>query len=530
MADHGKGTNYALSRSLADSVPYKQVITNPPLFKRTLEKLHDSLGTNLQIPNLRGKELNLHRLFWEVTCRGGILKVIKDQKLNEVHAVFPEITYGSTLLQLYNSLLYQYEQLYYGGEDRNSLSDAPPPSVSLETIFEDVFGPEEPFSGPSVHTDRLNPVRKPIDSLPDSSSDTSPTATYEQVIMNPHLFKVTLEKLHATLGTDLEIPILGGQKLELHRLFLEVTSRGGIHKVLKDRKLDEVSAVFPAITDANTLLQLYYTLLDQYEKIYFKGKVRRSPSADPQPSSSARPEATVGATQQRESNNVPLLSLGSFKESVLDQCDNDAINWNDNATDCNSPWTVQKPTSLVIKERQPPAKAQVVATQQTEKNNITSTKNSIEKLSPGRFKIHLRSPSAGHQPSSLGGTVTVPGTVLPSAEVKMIAAQWDTISSHEKQDMTTQLLADTVDTTLKRIYSNVEGKCENTEKEDRAAKLSRADEIIAAQGDGISKHEKQDMTTQFLADTLKRICSNVEGKCENTEKENRATKLSRGAR
>ncbi|XP_050944694.1 high mobility group B protein 15-like [Cucumis melo] len=39
-----------------------------------------------------------------------------------------------------------------------------------------------------------------------------------------------LEKLHSLMGTKFMIPIIGGKELDLHRLFVEVTSRGGIEK------------------------------------------------------------------------------------------------------------------------------------------------------------------------------------------------------------------------------------------------------------------------------------------------------------
>ncbi|KAK7281500.1 hypothetical protein RIF29_09555 [Crotalaria pallida] len=66
----------------------------------------------------------------------------------------------------------------------------------------------------------------------------TPLAKYEEVTTNPKLFMLTLEKLHASMGTKFMIPIIGGKELDLCRLFVEVTSRGGIEK----RKLHHFSA------------------------------------------------------------------------------------------------------------------------------------------------------------------------------------------------------------------------------------------------------------------------------------------------
>ncbi|KAJ1443288.1 High mobility group box domain [Sesbania bispinosa] len=63
-----------------------------------------------------------------------------------------------------------------------------------------------------------------------SHSYPTPLARYEEVVRNPKLFMFTLEKLHASMGTKFMIPIIGGKELDLHRLFVEVTSRGGIEK------------------------------------------------------------------------------------------------------------------------------------------------------------------------------------------------------------------------------------------------------------------------------------------------------------
>ncbi|XP_021291222.1 high mobility group B protein 15 isoform X1 [Herrania umbratica] len=100
-----------------------------------------------------------------------------------------------------------------------------------------------------------------------------PLARYEDVAASPKLFMSTLEKLHATMGTKFMIPIIGGKELDLHRLFVEVTSRGGIEKIISERRWKEVTAIFnfpSTATNASFVLRKYYvSLLYHYEQIYF---------------------------------------------------------------------------------------------------------------------------------------------------------------------------------------------------------------------------------------------------------------------
>ncbi|KAE9604522.1 putative transcription factor & chromatin remodeling ARID-HMG family [Lupinus albus] len=100
-----------------------------------------------------------------------------------------------------------------------------------------------------------------------------PLAKYEEVTTNPKLFMLTLEKLHASMGTKFMIPIIGGKELDLCRLFLEVTSRGGIEKIIKERRWKEVTSVFnfpSTATNASFVLRKYYSsLLYHYEQIYY---------------------------------------------------------------------------------------------------------------------------------------------------------------------------------------------------------------------------------------------------------------------
>jgi hypothetical protein len=52
-------------------------------------------------------------------------------------------------------------------------------------------------------------------------------ATHQEVVASKELFLDTLNKFHAALGAKLlAIPKIGGKALDLHFLYVEVTSRG----------------------------------------------------------------------------------------------------------------------------------------------------------------------------------------------------------------------------------------------------------------------------------------------------------------
>nr|VDD08473.1 unnamed protein product [Brassica rapa] len=101
----------------------------------------------------------------------------------------------------------------------------------------------------------------------------TPEATYEAVVADSKLFMGSLERLHSQLGTKFMVPIIGGKDLELHKLFIEVTSRGGIIKIIHERRWKEVTSKFafpPTATNASYVMRKYYfSLLKNYEQIYF---------------------------------------------------------------------------------------------------------------------------------------------------------------------------------------------------------------------------------------------------------------------
>ncbi|KAL7618179.1 hypothetical protein Lser_V15G02758 [Lactuca serriola] len=112
-----------------------------------------------------------------------------------------------------------------------------------------------------------------------------PIARYEDVVVNQKLFMDTLGNFHAAMGTKFMIPIVGGKDLDLHRLFVEVTSRGGIKRVLGEKKWREVTNSFnfpPSATNASFILRKYYmSLIHHFEQVYyFKAKAWTPVSTD----------------------------------------------------------------------------------------------------------------------------------------------------------------------------------------------------------------------------------------------------------
>ncbi|KAH0739104.1 hypothetical protein KY290_037809 [Solanum tuberosum] len=111
-----------------------------------------------------------------------------------------------------------------------------------------------------------------------------PLVTYENVVASPQLFMETLQKLHADMRTKFMIPVIGGKALDLHRLFVEVTTRGGLSKVLGEKRWKEVTLVFSfpsSATNASFILRKYYiSLLFHYERLYYFKAKYWTPSPD----------------------------------------------------------------------------------------------------------------------------------------------------------------------------------------------------------------------------------------------------------
>ncbi|XP_010252902.1 PREDICTED: high mobility group B protein 10 [Nelumbo nucifera] len=144
----------------------------------------------------------------------------------------------------------------------------------------------------------------------------SPVAEYEEVVQNAEMFMETLKDLHRSLGTKFMVPTMGGKSLDLHRLFVEVTSRGGLEKVIRDRKWRDVITIFnfpSTITNASFVLRKYYiSLLHHYEQLYFFRK--NSPSIQASDSVPKSPVSCTGATPSTSEKQTTTDQLAGTSE------------------------------------------------------------------------------------------------------------------------------------------------------------------------------------------------------------------------
>ncbi|KAL2335831.1 hypothetical protein Fmac_010277 [Flemingia macrophylla] len=104
----------------------------------------------------------------------------------------------------------------------------------------------------------------------------APTASYQDIVRDASLFWEKLQAFHESLGTKYKVSTVGGKPLDLHRLFVEVTSRGGIQKVIHDRNWKEVIQVFNfkhTITSASFMVRKsYLSMLYHFEQVYYFGR------------------------------------------------------------------------------------------------------------------------------------------------------------------------------------------------------------------------------------------------------------------
>ncbi|WOL18604.1 hypothetical protein Cni_G27401 [Canna indica] len=100
-----------------------------------------------------------------------------------------------------------------------------------------------------------------------------PLHSHEDVVGDRSLFMQSLRCFHSSMSTKFMIPVIGGKELDLHLLYVEVTQRGGLAKVIEEKKWREVIAAFkfpPTTTSASFVLRRYYlSLLHHYEQVYY---------------------------------------------------------------------------------------------------------------------------------------------------------------------------------------------------------------------------------------------------------------------
>eukprot|EP00249_Psilotum_nudum_P010117 c22342_g2_i1 orf=759-2105(+) len=155
-----------------------------------------------------------------------------------------------------------------GGADRMAVIPANPP---VPHTRQQQQTPVAPHPSPMSPTDA-----QAVPGVQTSSLVYPPAlAKHEAVVSDRDLFYDTLNKFHAALGTRLMIPTIGGKELDLHMLYAEVSSRGGLSQVIRDRKWKEVTTAFnfpPTTTSASYVLRKYYiSLVHHYEQVYFFG-------------------------------------------------------------------------------------------------------------------------------------------------------------------------------------------------------------------------------------------------------------------
>ncbi|GAB2279780.1 hypothetical protein Dimus_014419 [Dionaea muscipula] len=101
----------------------------------------------------------------------------------------------------------------------------------------------------------------------------APEVEYQEIVEDVSLFSDKLRRFHASFHTNLAFPDVGGTMLDLHRLFVQVTSRGGLEKVIRERKWNEVvlNFDFPStVRNMSFVLRKYYlSLLYHFEQAYF---------------------------------------------------------------------------------------------------------------------------------------------------------------------------------------------------------------------------------------------------------------------
>uniref|UniRef100_A0A7N0UN21 ARID domain-containing protein n=1 Tax=Kalanchoe fedtschenkoi TaxID=63787 RepID=A0A7N0UN21_KALFE len=152
-------------------------------------------------------------------------------------------------------------------------------------------------------------------------SFTPTEALYHDAVRSADVFWKLLHQLHASLGNRIRVPKIGGKTLDLHLLFVEVTSRGGFEKVVSDRRWKEVIAAFnfpSTITSASFVIRKYYvSLLYQFEEAYYFGKQVLQPQPQPQPQPQISESAQPASPEPQQGSSVIGVIDGKFDSGYL---------------------------------------------------------------------------------------------------------------------------------------------------------------------------------------------------------------------
>ncbi|KAF2548535.1 hypothetical protein F2Q70_00023509 [Brassica cretica] len=171
----------------------------------------------------------------------------------------------------------------------------------------------------------VSPSSQLVQVVPDNhnnTGDSSARVKYEDLVRNSDIFLVHLRALLGLLGNELKVPTVGGSTLDLHRLFVEVTSRGGIAKVIKDKRWREVIGVFKfpnTITSASFVLRRYYfKFLFQMEQVYYLEQSASSMKSAEEVMESLSPNLEEGTDEPQIGAVGDGVLDGKFESGYLD--------------------------------------------------------------------------------------------------------------------------------------------------------------------------------------------------------------------
>ena len=145
---------------------------------------------------------------------------------------------------------------------------------------------------------------------------------FVQVVQNRDLFMRTHEDLLERLGIKFKIPKVGGIEVDLHRLYIEVTSLGGIEQVIARKQWVMVCEPFnfpSSFTNKSFVIKKLYTnALHHYEQVYFhrtQGPMVSAPTGLPDTTSSFLPG---GSGAPVPSSPLNAASLGGGGGGMTD--------------------------------------------------------------------------------------------------------------------------------------------------------------------------------------------------------------------
>jgi hypothetical protein len=116
----------------------------------------------------------------------------------------------------------------------------------------------------------------------------SPLAEHETLLANHAYFCSLFNSFHAVLGTSITVPNIGGEELDLHLLYKQVTACGGLEQVIKERRWKEIATALKipsSIINYSFVLRKHYVdLLYHFEQVhYFGARGQLAPPPGPLP-------------------------------------------------------------------------------------------------------------------------------------------------------------------------------------------------------------------------------------------------------